>query len=133
MFSFCSLDAGCSYRNKCGLFKYVWFSFCFAGYLYDITGDYRPSFYVAGTGMLLNCFVVLMDRVWRKLDNLRLRSKEDIEETNCNDLKVYGRGERSGDERQREGGDKDDMGISNPVMTAFYSGQDDRNGIDHFL
>ncbi len=82
--------------------------------------------------MLLNCFVVLMDRVWRKLDNLRLRSENGIKDADCNNLKKGGRGEGSGDGRQTEGDDKNDMGISNPVVAAFYS-DEDRVGDDHFL
>ncbi|XP_072048252.1 monocarboxylate transporter 12-like [Amphiura filiformis] len=33
------------------------------GYAYDVTGDYRVSFYAAGSAMLLNSIITVMDRV----------------------------------------------------------------------
>ena len=71
-----------------------------------------------------------MDRVWRKLDNLRRQSKEGIKRTDCNDLKVDMGGE--GSEGVKEDNGKNDIGISNPVMTSFFTGQE-HNGVDHFL
>ncbi|XP_072047156.1 monocarboxylate transporter 12-like [Amphiura filiformis] len=38
------------------------------GYAYDVTGDYRVSFYAAGSAMLLNSIITVMDHVWVELD-----------------------------------------------------------------
>ena len=43
-----------------------------AGYIYDITNNYRVTFYIAGSVMLLNCTTVLLDPAWRALDRQRL-------------------------------------------------------------
>ena len=48
-----------------------------AGYIYDTTNNYRVTFYIAGSVMLLNCLTVLLDPVWKALDRLRLRAQDD--------------------------------------------------------
>ncbi len=49
-------------RNIASYFSY------FTGFLHDVTGDYRTSFYVAGGCMLFNSMLTLGDPVWKKLD-----------------------------------------------------------------
>ncbi len=49
----------------------------FSGFVYDVTGDYRTSFYVAGGCMLVNSMIIVMDPVWKDLDLRRLGSKRN--------------------------------------------------------
>ena len=56
----------------------------FPGYAYDVTGDYRTSFYVAGGCMLLNSMIVVMDPVWKDLDARRLTSRRDVDDEELN-------------------------------------------------
>ena len=56
--------------------------FLFSGYVYDATGEYRTSFYVAGGSMLLNSMIVVLDPVWKDLDTRRLRSRRNIVDVN---------------------------------------------------
>ncbi len=57
----------------------------FAGFVYDVTGAYRTSFYVAGGCMLFNSMIIVMDPVWKDLDLRRLRSKRNTADLKAKD------------------------------------------------
>ncbi len=102
------------------------------GFVYDTTNTYRISFYAAGAAMILNSTILLMNHIWIKMDERRLKTGPSSTESDSKKVKEnITRGDNKADTADVQGLDGK-HGISNPVMSLYFR-EEMKCGVDAFL